>query len=60
MSRYVDECKKTVKEIIDNASASKKKLNIKFSIVGYRDHEMYKSAITINLKKLCEEKKKKL
>ena len=31
----------------------KKKIDINFSIIGYRDHEMSKSNITINLKKLC-------
>ena len=60
MQRFIDECKNTIKEIINVASRSNNKIKINFAIVGYRDHEMAKSNITIRLKQLCEEKMKKI
>lgn len=48
MQKFIDESQKVIEQIIKKAT--KTDVEIKFSLVGYRDHEMYKSKITIKLK----------
>jgi hypothetical protein len=56
MSRWVEECKKTITQIIITTRDKNPKLPIRFSVVGYRDHPMRHSKVVQNLKKVAERK----
>lgn len=53
MSRWVDECKKTISMIIEKTRLKYPKLPLRFAVVGYRDHPMSLSKMVHELRRLA-------
>lgn len=56
MSKWVDECKNTVKQIVQSTKSKYPDLKVNFAVVGYRDHPMCLSPLVKQLKQLTDDK----